>query len=194
MTVLPPAVILAGGRSSRMGVPDKCLLPFKGQPIITQVITTLTPQVSALLLNTNSDPALFAFCGLPLRADVMPGFQGPLAGILTGMLWAREAFPQATHIASVPADMPNLPADLIARLQAALEREAVATAIAVQAGRRHSILGLWPLADAEALEAMLRQTDVRALWRWIERAPVALADFSDLSTFANINTKDDLGC
>jgi molybdopterin-guanine dinucleotide biosynthesis protein A len=193
MMVSLPAVILAGGRSSRMGVPDKCLLPLGGKPILAHVIAALAPQVSALLLNTNSDPALFAFCGLPLRADIIPGFQGPLAGLLTGMLWAHEAFPEATHVASVPADMPHLPADLIARLLAARERDGAATAVAVQAGRMHSTLGLWPIADAGVLEAMLLQTDIRAVWRWIERGPVALADFSDLPTFANINTKDDLG-
>ena len=78
-------VLLAGGLSRRMGGGDKALRTLGGKTILERVIARARPQVSALLLNANGDPARFASYGLPVRADLVEGHAGPLAGILTGM-------------------------------------------------------------------------------------------------------------
>ena len=109
-----PALILAGGRSSRMGGGDKSLMPLHGRPMLAHVLDRIRPQVSSILINSNSDPALFAKFGLPVRADAMPGHLGPLAGLLTGMHWAEEM--SATHLLTVSCDTPFLPHDLAERI------------------------------------------------------------------------------
>ncbi|MEM6490044.1 MAG: NTP transferase domain-containing protein, partial [Pseudomonadota bacterium] len=80
-------VILAGGLARRMGGGDKALLALAGRPLLAHVIERLAPQVDGLALNANGDPARFARFGLPVLADTVPGFAGPLAGVLAGMRW-----------------------------------------------------------------------------------------------------------
>lgn len=86
--ILPPAVILAGGRASRMGGGDKVLLELQGKPLLGHVIERLRPQVGAIAISANGDPARFAGFGLRVLPDEMPDHPGPLAGILAGMDWA----------------------------------------------------------------------------------------------------------
>src|SRR5262245_1961092 len=81
-------VILAGGRATRMGGGDKCLLELGGRPILAHVIERLAPQVAAMALNANGDPRRFAAFGLPVLADSVAGHAGPLAGVLAGLDWA----------------------------------------------------------------------------------------------------------
>lgn len=104
-------VILAGGRSSRLGGEDKTLRPLAGRPLIEHVIARLRPQVERLALNSNADPALFRDLGLPVIADVLPGFRGPLAGIHAGL----SAYPESA-VVTVAVDLPFLPHDLVANL------------------------------------------------------------------------------
>ena len=57
---LPKAVLgvlLAGGKSSRMGGGDKCLMPLAGAPMLSHVVGRLRPQVTELILNANGDLA-----------------------------------------------------------------------------------------------------------------------------------------
>ena len=82
-------VLLAGGQARRMGGGDKSLRRLGDRTILEHVIERARPQVAALVLNANGDPARFARFGLPVAADVVEGFAGPLAGVLTGMEWAR---------------------------------------------------------------------------------------------------------
>lgn len=86
----PAGVILAGGLATRMGGGDKCLLPLGGAPMLEGIIARLKPQVSALALNANGDAARLARFGLPVVADSVEGFAGPLAGVLAGLDWAAE--------------------------------------------------------------------------------------------------------
>src|SRR5690242_6663170 len=106
-------VILAGGQSRRMGGTDKAFLPLAGRPLIAHVIERLRPQVDAVVVNSNGDPARFADFGLEVIADAIGGFQGPLAGILTGMQWARRHARNARWIATAAADTPFLPRDVV---------------------------------------------------------------------------------
>jgi molybdopterin-guanine dinucleotide biosynthesis protein A len=103
-----------------MGGGDKCLLPVNGKSLIAHILAAIIPQTSDILINTNSDPAPFLKFGLPMLPDAIPGFQGPLAGILTGMLWSRRRHPRQVHLLSVASDVPFLPRDLVTRLSQSL--------------------------------------------------------------------------
>src|SRR5205809_5739176 len=86
-------IILAGGQSRRMCGCDKSLLPLGGCSVLYQVLSRFGPQIEALALSANGDPQRFARFGLPVLADTVEGFAGPLAGILTGLEWAAANTP-----------------------------------------------------------------------------------------------------
>jgi molybdopterin-guanine dinucleotide biosynthesis protein A len=185
----PPAVILAGGKSSRMGRGDKCLLPLGGKAILSRIIETLTPQAADILINANGDAAGFARYGLAVEPDSIPGSQGPLAGLLTGMQWSRKRHPKAAYLLSVPSDTPLLPADLVTRLAGALRRADIAVAESEEG--LHPTIGLWPVDLAAKLEFDLMETPIRSIQAWMRQFKVATAVFADLS-LTNLNTPAEL--
>ncbi len=187
----PPAVILAGGRSSRMGGGDKCLLPVNEKTLIAHVLAAIAPQTGDILINTNSDPAAYLKFGLPVLPDVIPGFQGPLAGLLTGMLWSRRCHPRQAYILSVAGDVPFLPADLIARLARNLTEQRCDIALAKCPNGLHPTIGLWPVDLAERLEHDLMETTLRSVRDWAGQFRVAETMFAS-GSLANINTPAEL--
>src|SRR5690349_606470 len=134
--------ILAGGLSRRMGGGDKGLSLLQGRPLIAHVAEALRPQVSRLILNANGDSARFAGLGLPVVPDSLPGFPGPLAGVLAALEYFSGEDEPLVMI--VPCDAPRLPADLVTRLDAQRAASGAAGALAVSAGRRHPAVALWP--------------------------------------------------
>ena len=187
----PPAVILAGGRSSRMGGGDKCLLPVAGMPLIAHVLTAITPQTCDIMLNTNSDPTPYLKYGQPVLPDAIAGFQGPLAGVLTGMLWSRRRHSRQAHILTVASDVPFLPRDLVARLSQSLSDQCADIAIACSPQGTQPTIGLWPVDLADRLEQDLMETNIRSLHRWISGFRVAQVEFP-AAALVNINTPADL--
>lgn len=188
------AVILAGGRSRRMGGGDKALLPLAGVSLLARTIAALGPQAAPLLLNTGSEAVRRAAPGLPAVADALPGFAGPLAGILGALDWLRDHAPQCRWLVSVPVDAPLFPADLVARLAAAVAGGEADLACAVSGGRRHPVFGLWPLALAEDLRRAVIDEGQRAVGAWTARHRLALVEWPDrpLDPFHNLNTPEDL--
>src|SRR3954452_2617992 len=87
MTIDTFGLVLAGGLARRMGGGDKALIRIGNETILERTLTRLTPQVGGVVLNANGDPARFASFGLPVVADSVPDFAGPLAGILAGLDW-----------------------------------------------------------------------------------------------------------
>jgi molybdopterin-guanine dinucleotide biosynthesis protein A len=138
-----------------MGGGDKALRLLGGIPLIDRVIERLQPQVDALVLNANGDPTRFARFGLPVVSDSIPGFAGPLAGLLAGLEWASAQRPDCPYVASVATDAPFLPADLVARLTAELEAARADLACAASRGRAHPVFGLWPVRLREDLRHAL---------------------------------------
>jgi molybdenum cofactor guanylyltransferase/molybdopterin-guanine dinucleotide biosynthesis protein MobB len=191
-------VVLAGGQSRRMGGGDKGLLDLAGRPMLDHVIGQLAPQVGRVVLNANGDPARFARFGLPVVADTVPDFAGPLAGVLAGMRWSRANAPAARWIATVAGDAPLLPTDLVARCLAAIEGRPGAIALARSAGGLHPVIGLWPVALADDLEAQLA-AGVRKVLDWTGRHGTVAVPFGpvraggrDLDPFYNANTPEEL--
>jgi molybdenum cofactor guanylyltransferase len=187
-------VLLAGGRARRMGGGDKCLRQLGGRPILARVIERAAPQVAALLLNANGDAARFAGFGLPVAADVVEGFAGPLAGVLTGMQWAQVERPDLSWIATIATDTPFFPADLIARLLSAIEREGAELACAASAGRSHPVFGLWPTRLADDLRHAMLTEDIRKVDVWTARFRLVQVDFptAPRDPFFNTNRPEDL--
>src|SRR6202048_1805330 len=138
---MPPTVglVLAGGLARRMGGGDKALIEVGGVAILDRVLDRLRGACPAIVLNANGDPARFARYGLPVVADSIPDFAGPLAGILAGLDWAASRGTDITHIASFATDAPFLPRDLVARLVPAREGEGAALVCAASGGRTHPV-------------------------------------------------------
>ena len=187
-------VLLAGGLSRRMGGGDKNLRTLGGRTILERIIATARPQVGPLVLNANGDPARFAAFGLPVAADVVEGYAGPLAGVLTGLEWARANAPGCAWMASFATDAPFIPGDLVARLVAAVEREGADLACARSDGQEHPVFGLWPVRLADDLRRAMVEEDMRKVDRWTARYRLAIADFATdpVDPFFNTNRPEDL--
>ena len=187
-------LLLAGGQSRRMGGGDKCLMELGGQTLLRRLIATAAPQVGPLVLNTNSDPALFRDYGLPIAPDVVDGYAGPLAGVLTGLEWAVANAPHCDWVASFASDAPFAPTDLVSRMRTALEREDSDMACASSAGRDHPVFALWPVRLAAELRAAVVTEGVRKVDTWTARYTLARAEFGTAGgdPFFNINRPEDL--
>src|SRR6188472_2293045 len=146
MVSLPLGLVLAGGLARRMGGGDKARIRIGGKTILERVLARLAPQCGSMILNANGDPARFGDTVLPVVPDTVPGFAGPLAGILAGLDWAAANAPDVTDIVSVPGDCPFLPTELVQRLQAARSAEQKPLACARSGDWRHPVVGLWPVA------------------------------------------------
>jgi molybdopterin-guanine dinucleotide biosynthesis protein A len=187
-------VLLAGGQARRMGGGDKCLRPLGGRPILTRVIERARPQCAMLVLNANGDPARFAAFGLPVEADLIEGFAGPLAGVLTGMEWARTHRLDLPWVTTVATDTPFFPQDLVTRLLAAVQDQGADLACAASGGRAHPVFGLWPVRLAPALRHAMTDEGIRKVDVWTARYRLAQVDFSTdpLDPFFNTNRPEDL--
>jgi molybdopterin-guanine dinucleotide biosynthesis protein A len=186
-------LVLAGGLARRMGGGDKILLRIGGSSILERVLARLRPQCTRLILNANGDPARFAATALPVVADSVPDFAGPLAGILAGLDWAAEHARATEWIASVPGDCPFLPRDLVARLHAARLAANTRLACARSGEWRHPVVGLWPVALRDDLRRALAEEGLRKIEIWTARHGVAIAEWPDqpVDPFFNVNTPQD---
>lgn len=187
-------VILAGGQSRRMGGGDKCLRRLGPKTILQHVIDRARPQVAQLVLNANGDPGRFAAYGLPVVADGINGFAGPLAGILAGLDWARASAPGCRWLASFAGDAPFLPRDLVARLVAAAVEGRADLACARSAGQAHPVIGLWAVALADDLRRALVDENVRKVDVWTARHALVAVDFAadPVDPFFDANRPEDL--
>lgn len=187
-------VILAGGLSRRMGGGDKALLQLAGKPLLLRVVERARPQVDSMIINANGDPERFAGYGLAVVPDVLEGFAGPLAGILSAMEWAAAEAPGCPWLASFAADTPFLPVDLVDRLRSAAEAAGAVLACARSAGRSHPLSGLWSVALRHDLRLALVEEDMRKVEGWMMRHAPLHVDFGTepVDPFFNINRPEDL--
>jgi molybdopterin-guanine dinucleotide biosynthesis protein A len=191
---LIPGVLLAGGLARRMGGGDKPMRQIGGRSILERVVARLKPQCDGLILNANGDPARFASFGLPVIADTVENFPGPLAGILAALDWAAANRPDVEFILSAAADCPFLPRDLVARLHRARSEQNAQLAVAASDGQSHPVIGLWSVGLREELRHALVVEDDRKIDRWTARYKLATVEWSvdQLDPFFNANTMDDI--
>src|SRR5580658_269193 len=174
---MPPTLglVLAGGLARRMGGGDKARLRIGGATILQRVLDCIAPQCRGVIINANGDPARFADTGLPVVADSVPDFAGPLAGILVGLDWAAATASQIEWLLSVPGDCPFLPKDLVGRLHAARLAAATPLACARSGEWRHPVVALWPVALREDMRRALVDERLHKIEIWTARHGVAIA-------------------
>ncbi len=189
-----PGVLLAGGLARRMGGGDKPMRMIGGRTILARVIARLARQCDGLILNANGDPARFAAFGLPVIADGVADFPGPLAGILAALDWAAANRPEVRWMLSAAGDCPFLPRDLVARLYQALVAENAELAVAASGGQSHPVIGLWSVSLREELRHALVVEDIRKIDRWTARYRLATVSWPTmpLDPFFNANTVEDI--
>lgn len=194
MTNKVPGVLLAGGLARRMGGGDKPMRTIAGRTILERVIARLAPQCESLILNANGDPARFAAFGLPVIADTVKDFPGPLAGILAALDWAAANRPEVKFVFSAAADCPFLPRDLVSRLHEALTEQNAQLAVAASDGQTHPVIGLWNVGLRDELRHSLVVEDIRKIDRWTARYKLATVSWptTPLDPFFNANTVEDI--
>lgn len=188
-------VILAGGQARRMGGGDKGLAMLDGMPMLARVIARLRPQVDHLILNANGPPGRFAAFGLTVVPDPTAQARGPLEGLAAAMVYARAKHPSVGALVTVSTDLPFLPDDLVPRLTAAGVDQ---PAIAVSDGRRHPVIGLWPVSMHAAVSTAL-ETGALSLNAFADRHGAVEVAFplgdcagQTIDPFFNANTPEDL--
>ncbi len=180
-------IVLAGGQGSRMGGVDKGLQPFRGRPMVAHAIERLAPQVDELLVNANRNVEDYARFGHRVIADEIAGFAGPLAGFERGLAHAQGAL-----VVTVPCDSPFLPADLVARLRAALEAAGAELAVARTGAQAHPVFSLMARSVHGSLRDFLASGQ-RKIDRWYAGLAVVEVPFDDeADAFLNINTRAEL--
>jgi molybdopterin-guanine dinucleotide biosynthesis protein A len=187
--------ILAGGRSRRMGGGDKGLGILGGKPMIAHVIERLAPQVTALIINTNSDPKAYAPFGLPVVADILGEFAGPLAGVLTVMRWAQANRPAARWVFTTACDTPFLPLDCVQTLLGSATSTHSIYAGAMSSSGAHYTTGLWAVDSADDIAAALSRGE-RKVRSWVEGHRHSNVLFpkgsKECDPFFNVNTPEDV--
>jgi molybdenum cofactor guanylyltransferase len=176
-----------------MGGGDKARIKIGGVTILQRVLACLTPQCESVIINANGDPKRFADTSLPVVADSVPDFAGPLAGILAGLDWAAANAPQSEWLVSVPGDCPFLPKDLVARLHEARRAAGAPLACARSGEWRHPVVALWPVVLRDDLRRALVDEDLHKIEIWTARHGIAIAEWpiEPIDPFFNVNTPED---
>ncbi|MSO67588.1 MAG: molybdenum cofactor guanylyltransferase MobA [Pseudolabrys sp.] len=193
----PPTLglVLAGGLARRMGGGDKARIEIGGVTILDRVLACLSAQSTGIIINANGDPQRFADTGVAVVPDSVPGFAGPLAGILAGLDWLAAQNNGIEWLVSVPGDCPFLPDNLVERLHTARRQMGAGVGLAcARSGQwRHPVVGLWPLALRADLRKALVEEGLRKIEVWTARHGVAIADWPDqpIDPFFNVNTPED---
>ena len=181
------AVILAGGKGSRLGGLDKGLVVYQGRPIIEHILEAVSPQVGSIVINANRNLETYAGYGYPIISDKLSDFQGPLAGISAAMLSVNTPY-----ILTLPCDGPLVSSDFVKRLIEAMENNSYALAVAHDGERMQPAHALIPVNLLDKLNTYL-QSGERSIRHWFGGQEHALADFSDTpEIFYNINTMEQL--
>ena len=184
-------LLLAGGLGRRMGGGLKGLAVLDGRPLLAHAAARAGPQVACLAVNANAPAEEFAGLGLPGLPDPVSGVVGPLAGVLAGMLWAREA--GYGWVASFPCDAPFFPDGMVRDLAAEADEADIVTA--TSGGQRHPVFALWAVSLADDLHRALAGEGLRKVDRWTARHRMADIEFPvppEGDPFFNINTPEDL--
>ena len=191
MAIRSAATLLAGGQARRMGGGDKNLMMLAGKPVLRHVLDRVDFADRPLMINANGDPARYAAFCLPVCADVIDGYAGPLAGILTGLEWVVANHSDCSHMVSLATDAPFLPVNLIAVLESAIG-DGAEIAQAMSLHRRHPVFAIWPVAIAAALRDAVIDEGVRKIDDFTARYHCVTVEFAGTpDPFMNLNRPDD---
>ena len=193
------ALLLAGGRGSRMGGVDKGLQNFNGVPLALHALLRLQQQhgelIGALMVNANRNLSAYEAFGAPVWPDSLADYAGPLAGFLTGLERCETPW-----LLTVPCDTPLFPPDLAQRLADALEREdaEIAMAAAREEDGQLRPQPVFCLLRVGLLESLVKftQDGGRKIDRWTAQHKTVIVPFDqpgdDPKAFFNANTLAEL--
>lgn len=173
-----------------MGGVEKASLMIGDTPMLARIRCVLAPHCAPLAISSHGDVGRFTAYDLIAIPDET--MRGPMAGLADALDWFAARHPEITHVLSVPADTPFLPEDLCPRLAAALEADTFC-ACAASGGRRHPVIGLWPLAARVALQATVAR-DQLSFHGALAGQRVADVEWAAVprDPFFNVNTPEDL--
>jgi molybdopterin-guanine dinucleotide biosynthesis protein A len=189
--------VLAGGQSRRMGGGDKPLMDLGGKTMLDLILTRLRPQISDIVLNANGDAERFSRFDLPVVADPVGDYAGPLAGILAGLQFARDHRPDVSHVISVAGDTPFFPTDLVRRFCASVPTDVPVIALASSSDKLQPVFGLWPVELQSDLHAWLKSGQSGKVLAFVDRHDSVEVAFdtdpaTGLDPFFNANRPEDL--
>lgn len=189
------SVILAGGKASRMKHQDKSLMLLSGKPLIDHIVELAAPQVAKLVISVNHNLSEYSYLSLPLIADRVKAYGGPLVGIYSAMCWLDEQRPRSvySHIACFPGDTPAFPTDLVSKLGRALEQSGAQVALCRTHGQLQPLFSLWSLATQPIISAAITENlcGPKLILPRLDTVEVQF-ELSSPADFANINTPEDL--
>lgn len=181
------ALILAGGRATRMGGRDKGLIEVDGKSFAELLAEQLAGQVDAILINANRNLELYRKIGFPVISDSLVDFQGPLAGMLSGLQSIESGW-----LLTVPCDGPTIPADYARRMLSMATKDGNLLAVASDGHRLQPVYALIHCDLAESLARFLDGAD-RKIDRWYAGHPFSAVSFADHNDmFVNVNRPEDL--
>ncbi len=184
-------VILAGGKSRRMGFGDKFLIYHQGKTLLEHAIAQAVPQVDDLVITTNGPVGRFPAVAYPIIGDSVEAYSGPLAGVISAMIWSSENQPSVQLVASFPADSVMCPGDWVYRCKQRMARYRLSSCCTASPGGPHYTYGLWSVSLLpEMLDRFARGS--RSLRAFFDSHPDALEHYPEDSMFSNINTPGDL--
>lgn len=187
-------VLLAGGRATRMGGGDKCLLPLGNKTLLQRSIERAQPQVNPLLLSANGNSLRFARSRLQVVPDAYPNYPGPLAGIHAALKWMQLHQPDAEWLASFACDTPFFPTDMVKQLMDKAAQAGAQLAIATSNERVHPVFALWHTSLVPKMEELLGQGVHPRLQEWVRAQGAVEVEFTGegYDPFFNVNTPQDL--
>ncbi len=197
------AVVLAGGRSSRMGGHPKCLCSLGEGRIIDYLLARLSPQVDEILLNIAPGSSLVEEifrhpthrpAHISVVEDLCSSFSGPLAGIASSMQYLRARNSSAKWLLSVASDTPFIPTDLYSRFLQATKLHNNHVYVAQHNHQQQYVFALWNIALFPQLDTILRAGEKYRMQDILHSLQAITIDFSngDENAFFNVNTPQDL--
>ena len=186
-------VILAGGRSKRMGQ-DKLLLKIDDKTLIEHTIDKVKKTLPNVIIISNKNIDIVSKYNLPIVKDCIEGNQGPLVAVLSAMKWIKDNSKNYSWIATFPCDTPFFPEKLVEKFIIESKKKKFLLYFASSKGQRHNVFGLWSLKLYEKLESDIIENNSRKVENWADKNNVQKInfDFKDYDLFFNINTQDDL--
>ena len=187
------AVILTGGRSSRMGGGIKSLKKFNNKYIFDRIFENLQTQVDKIIINSNDSENLFVKYNVEVIKDSLEGYLGPLAGIHASFEWLNKNAPYINWLVTVPGDTPFIPKNLVKKLLDKVKNTNHKIVLAQSNGKTHPIIGIWHSNLFESLKNSLNSGN-RKIMNWASQNSLGYEEFtnSKYDPFFNINCKEDL--
>jgi len=187
------AVIMTGGKSSRMGGGIKTLMQFNKKIIFERILENLQNQINNIIINNNEMSYQFKKYNLPVIEDKIKGYLGPLAGIHASLEWVTKNLKNIEWIVSIPGDTPFIPDNLVEKLYNKAENYKKNIIIAKSNEKIHPIVGIWNVNLLQKLEKAILEGE-RKIIIWAKKNQLDYQEFINdrYDPFFNINYNEDI--